>query len=131
MLFPRNNGDRNRLCSSSVYLFSTFVVTVIQSLSSVQLCNCIDCSLPGSSVYGIFQAIILKWVAISSCSDLPDPEIEPTSLASPALAGGLFTTVLYICIDDLICKANTERIREQIYGYQGVKGRREELGDWY
>ena len=24
--------------------------------------------------------------------DLPDPEIEPTSLASPALAGGFFTT---------------------------------------
>ena len=25
-----------------------------------------DCSLPGSSVHGIFQASILKWVAISS-----------------------------------------------------------------
>ena len=25
--------------------------------------------------------------------DLPDPGIEPTSLASPALAGGFFTTV--------------------------------------
>jgi len=24
--------------------------------------------------------------------DLPDPEIEPTSLESPALAGGFFTT---------------------------------------
>ena len=71
--------------------YSTFVVTVIQSLTSVQLCNRMDCSLPGSSVCGIFQAIVLKWVAISSCSDLPDPEIEPTSLASPALAGGFFT----------------------------------------
>ena len=27
-----------------------------------------------------------------SPGDLPDPRIEPTSLASPALAGGLFTT---------------------------------------
>ena len=26
--------------------------------------------------------------------DLPDPEIEPVSLASPALAGGFFTTAL-------------------------------------
>ena len=26
--------------------------------------------------------------------DLPKPEIEPTSLASPALAGGFFTTAL-------------------------------------
>ena len=29
------------------------------------LCDPIDCSLPGSSVHGIFQARILEWVAIS------------------------------------------------------------------
>ena len=29
------------------------------------LCNPMDCSLPGSSVHGIFQARILEWVAIS------------------------------------------------------------------
>ena len=29
------------------------------------LCNAIDCSLPGSSVHGIFQARILEWVSIS------------------------------------------------------------------
>ena len=28
-------------------------------------CNPIDCSLPGSSVHGIFQARMLDWVAIS------------------------------------------------------------------
>ena len=28
--------------------------------------NSLDCSLPGSSVYGTFQARILEWVAISS-----------------------------------------------------------------
>ena len=28
-------------------------------------CDPIDCSLPGSSVYGILQAEILEWVAIS------------------------------------------------------------------
>ena len=48
-----------------------------------------DCSLPGSSVHGIFQARTLEWVAISSPGDLPDPGIK---LASPALAGGFFTT---------------------------------------
>ena len=37
---------------------------------------------------GIFQARIVKWVA----GDLSDPGIEFTSLASPALAGGFFTT---------------------------------------
>ena len=33
--------------------------------SGLTLCDLIDCSLPGSSVHGIFQARILEWVAIS------------------------------------------------------------------
>ena len=28
------------------------------------LCNPMDCSLPGSSVHEIFQAIVLEWIAI-------------------------------------------------------------------
>ena len=51
-----------------------------------------DCSLPSSSVHGIFQARILEWVAISSWRDVPDPGIESESFGSPALAGGFFTT---------------------------------------
>jgi len=33
-----------------------------------------------------------RW-AFPALGDLPDPGIEPTSLASPALAGEFFTTV--------------------------------------
>ena len=33
--------------------------------SCLTLCNPMDCGPPGSSVYGIFQARILEWVAIS------------------------------------------------------------------
>ena len=33
--------------------------------SCLTLCNPMDCSLPGSSVHGSFQARILEWVAIS------------------------------------------------------------------
>ena len=33
-----------------------------------------------------------SWLPCPSPGDLPDPGIEPTSLASPALAGGFFTT---------------------------------------
>ena len=29
------------------------------------LCSPMDCSLPGSSVHGIFQAIVPEWIAIS------------------------------------------------------------------
>ena len=35
------------------------------SQSCPTLCDPTDCSLPGSSVHGIFQARILEWVAIS------------------------------------------------------------------
>ena len=35
------------------------------SQSCPTLCDDMDCSLPGSSVHGIFQARILEWVAIS------------------------------------------------------------------
>jgi len=33
--------------------------------SCLTLCDPMDCSLPGSSIHGIFQTRILKWVAIS------------------------------------------------------------------
>ena len=60
--------------------------------SVTQLCPTLtpmDCSSPDSSVHGIYRARILKWVAIASSRDLPDPGIKPMS---PALAGGFFTT---------------------------------------
>ena len=33
--------------------------------SCLTLCDPMDCSLPGSSFHGIFQARVLEWVAIS------------------------------------------------------------------
>ena len=40
-----------------------YVLEVTQSCPT--LCDPMDCSLPGSSVHGIFQARVLEWVAIS------------------------------------------------------------------
>ena len=37
----------------------------VKLLSRVRLCDPMDCSLPGSSIHGIFQARVLEWVAIS------------------------------------------------------------------
>ena len=50
-------------------LFSSFDLSVhLLSCSVTQscptLCNPMDCSLPGSSVHGIFQARMLEWIAI-------------------------------------------------------------------
>ena len=48
-------------------LFSKLSEIILSGmLSCVWLfCNHVDCSLPGSSVHGMFQARILEWVAIS------------------------------------------------------------------
>ena len=49
------------------------------------LCNPMDCSSPGSSVHGIFQARILHGLPFSAPGDLPNPGIKPVSPTSPAL----------------------------------------------
>ena len=48
------------------------------------LCHPMDCRPPGSSVHGILQAKILEWYLFSSPRDLPNPGIEPRSLALQA-----------------------------------------------
>ena len=58
-----------------------------QSLQSCPtLCDPVDYSPPGSSVHGILQARILKWVAmVHGSGDLPDSEIKPASPGASAL----------------------------------------------
>ena len=58
---------------SNFYLFKScwllsdsFTRYRLSVLSQVQLWEPMDCNPPGSSVQGLFQAKILKWVAISS-----------------------------------------------------------------
>ena len=70
-----------------------------------------DCSPPGSSVHGIFQARIFprdsSWSGLPfpTPGDLPDPGIKAIILSSHVLAGGFFTTsatwkplYLYMCV---------------------------------
>ena len=40
------------------------------------LCDAIDYSLPGSSVHGIFQAIVLEWIAISFSRGSSQPRAQ-------------------------------------------------------
>ena len=48
----------------------------------------LDCSPPGSTIHGIFQARILSRLPSLSPGDLPDPGIKPVP---HKLAGGRFT----------------------------------------
>ena len=84
-------------CDCSSYLFLCVCVCVCVcararsiAQSCLTLCDRMDCSPPGCSVHGIFQARTLGWVACPPPLDLPDPGIEPGSPVSPALAGRFF-----------------------------------------
>ena len=71
-------------------------IYVYMCAKSFQLCptlyDSMDCSPPGSSVHGILQARILEWAAMLCSRGSSDPGIKSTSLTSPALVGGFFTT---------------------------------------
>ena len=41
--------------------------------SCLTLSDSMDCSLPGSSIHGIFQARVLEWGAISALLTMPKP----------------------------------------------------------
>ena len=52
------------------------------------LCDPMDCSLPDSSVHGIFQARVLEWIAISSSTGSSQPR-DQTQVSH--IAGRFFT----------------------------------------
>ena len=51
------------------------------------LCSPMDCSPPGSSVHGIFQARMWSGLPGPPPGNLPNTGIKPKSLVSPALSG--------------------------------------------
>ena len=71
---PGVKGDFSLGCCAVLCLFAQSCRT---------LCNPMDCSPPGSSVHGILQERILECVPPNP-RDLPNPGIEPRSLALQA-----------------------------------------------
>ena len=55
------------------------------------LCDPMDNNLPGSSIHGILQQEYWNGLPFPSPEYLSNPGIEPESLISPALIGGLLT----------------------------------------
>ena len=59
------NGARPRIYHLGVSMKNENVMVVDYSQSCPTIRDPVDCSLPGSSVHGIFQARVLEWVAIA------------------------------------------------------------------
>ena len=88
------------------------VCSVAQSWPSV--CDHMDCSPPGSSIHGIFQARMLEWLPFPTSGDLPDPRIKSASLAYPSLTGGFFTTMPPGKLENLIFILKTKNQTKSI-----------------
>ena len=79
---------------------------VVQSCSTLP--DPMDCSLPGSSVYGIFQARVLEWVAIELDSILKSRDITlPTKVC--LVKAMVFPVVIYGCESWTIKKTEHQR----------------------
>ena len=68
------DNDTNKAqkhCNTKLHSSSNFLIDyeseseIEVAQSSLNLCDPVDCSPPGSSVNGILEAKILEWVAIS------------------------------------------------------------------
>ena len=70
---------------------TTFYVHAKLPHSCPTLCKPMDCSPTASSVYGISQARILEWVAMSSSRGSSPPRDQTHIFCSSCFAGGFFT----------------------------------------
>ena len=101
-------------------LWSECVYSVAQSCPT--LCGPMDCSPPGSSVHGIFQAGILERVAIPFSGILPIPGVEcglwyyrwipyhPSHQRSPSLLEQIFKFSQRTCQEFLFCVRSNESV---------------------
>ena len=68
--------------SAPLLIWTVCGVRIIQSCPT--LCDPVDCSSPGSSVYGIYRQEYQSRLPFPSPGDLPDAETEHKSLALQA-----------------------------------------------
>ena len=73
------------------------------------LCHPMDCSPPGSSIHGIFQARVLEWGAIAFSDDKPNSVLKSRDISLPTKAhvvkAMVFPLPLASLLFSAICKA--------------------------
>ena len=80
------------LCSSFSFKIKTWSCCCLITKSCPTLCDPIDGSPQIPLCIEFSRQEYWSGLPVPPAGDLPDPGIEPTCLASPALAGGFFTT---------------------------------------
>ena len=77
------------LSHTHIYICICSVSSVVQSCLS--LCDCMDCSPPGSSVHWILQVRTLEWVAMPSSRGSSWPRNQTPISCVSSIEGGFFT----------------------------------------
>ena len=80
------------LISMTSTAWEAVCVCVWFAQSCLTLCNARNCSPPASSIHGILQARILKWVAMPSSRGSSQPRDQTCVSCGSWLAGGFFST---------------------------------------
>ena len=82
VFIPPNILMKRRVMNFSKSYISDYKYSQFSSVAQLclTLCDPMDCSLPGFSVHGIFQAKILEWVAISFSRGSSHPSNGPLYL---------------------------------------------------
>ena len=78
------------VCCYSLTAYHRRIVLCAVTQLCLSLSDTMDYGSPDSSVHGVLRQEYWSGLPCSSPGDLPHPGIEPTSLGSPALAGGFF-----------------------------------------
>ena len=96
-----------RYLSPLIVLFSVICGGSLVAQSCLTLCDPMDCSLPGFSVYGILQARILDWVTISFSrgTSWPRDQTQVSCSQSPALQANSLPTQPFFLVDCHLLKA--------------------------
>ena len=92
-----NNSRRDSKCHLVNIVFQGSVL--VHHLCPT-LCDLMDCSQPGSSIHGIFQAGILEWVAISVLRGFSQPrdQIQVSCIASRFFTDWATREVPFFCL---------------------------------
>ena len=87
-----------------------------RALSRVRLCGSWTVAQQAPPSVGFSKQDYYSELPFPTPGDLPDPGIEPTSLVSPALAGGFFTirptweAILGVCLLNDLCRGNDSKV---------------------
>ena len=110
------HGKILQLCGFNTHCYQDNVNMKSESESEVAqscptLCDLMDCSLPGSSVQGIFQARVLEWITISFSRGSSQAR-DQTSISCVSCIG---RWILYHCAT---------------WETKGERGERDKVGVW-